>query len=127
MRVFIGIDLDQEIRAKIARFLEGVSGFAPEARWARPKSLHITLKFIGEQKAEQVEAIMAAATLSGREWLVRNSGIRIRILSDRKISPRVLDRSSRRPQPKQALARGIDSAVAAGLEFHAKSESSVRI
>ena len=57
MRIFIGIDLDDDIRGKIARFLEGVSGFAPEARWVRPESLHITLKFIGEQKQEQVEAI----------------------------------------------------------------------
>lgn len=57
MRIFIGIDLDQEIRGKIARFLEGVSGFAPDARWVRSESLHITLKFIGEQKPEQVEAI----------------------------------------------------------------------
>ena len=57
MRIFIGIDLDDEIRQKIARFLEGVRGFAPEARWVRPESLHITLKFIGEQKPEQVEAI----------------------------------------------------------------------
>ncbi|MGA9353929.1 MAG: RNA 2',3'-cyclic phosphodiesterase [Terriglobales bacterium] len=57
MRIFIGIDLDDEIRAKMSRFLEGVSGFAPEARWVRPESLHITLKFVGEQKPEQVEAI----------------------------------------------------------------------
>ena len=58
MRIFIGIGLDEGIRGKIARFLEGVSDFAPEARWVRPESLHITLKFIGEQKAEQVEAII---------------------------------------------------------------------
>jgi len=57
MRIFIGIDLDEEIRSKIARFLEGVCGFAPDARWVRPESLHITLKFIGEQKPEQVAAI----------------------------------------------------------------------
>lgn len=57
MRIFIGIDLDDKIRSKIARFLEGVSGFAPEARWVRAESLHITLKFIGEQKPEQVSAI----------------------------------------------------------------------
>ena len=57
MRVFIGIDLEEEIRGKIARFLEGVTGFAPEARWVHPESLHITLKFIGEQKQEQIEAI----------------------------------------------------------------------
>jgi 2'-5' RNA ligase len=57
MRIFIGIDLDPEVRARIARFLEGVGGFAPDARWVRPESLHITLKFIGEQKPEQVQAI----------------------------------------------------------------------
>ena len=57
MRIFIGIDLDPEVRARIARFLEGVEGFAPDARWVRPESLHITLKFIGEQPPERVEAI----------------------------------------------------------------------
>ncbi|HTR24243.1 MAG TPA: RNA 2',3'-cyclic phosphodiesterase [Terriglobales bacterium] len=57
MRIFVGIDLDEAIRGKIARFVEGVSGFAPEARFVRPESLHVTLKFIGEQKPEQVEAV----------------------------------------------------------------------
>lgn len=57
MRIFIGIDLEDEIREKIVRFLDGVRGFAPDARWVRPESLHITLKFIGEQKPERVEAI----------------------------------------------------------------------
>jgi RNA 2',3'-cyclic 3'-phosphodiesterase len=57
MRVFIGFDLDEEIRAKIARFLEGACELAPDARWVNAESLHVTLKFIGEQKPEQVEAI----------------------------------------------------------------------
>jgi 2'-5' RNA ligase len=57
MRIFIGIDLPDEIRAALARFLDGVRGFAPDVRWVNPESLHITLKFIGEQKPEQVEAI----------------------------------------------------------------------
>jgi 2'-5' RNA ligase len=57
MRIFIGIDLEPEVRARISRFLEGVQGFAPDARWVSRESLHVTLKFIGEQKPEQVEAI----------------------------------------------------------------------
>jgi len=57
MRIFIGIDLDSDVRDRISRFLEGAQGFAPEAKWVRPESLHITLKFIGEQTPEQVEAI----------------------------------------------------------------------
>jgi len=72
MRIFIGIDLAEEIRGKIARFLEGVSGFAPEARWVRPESLHMTLKFIGEQKPERVEAI------AERLRQVRGSAMEIR-------------------------------------------------
>jgi 2'-5' RNA ligase len=43
MRIFIGIDLDSEVRARIERFIEGVQAFAPDARWMRPESLHITL------------------------------------------------------------------------------------
>jgi 2'-5' RNA ligase len=57
MRIFIGIDLDSQVRTRIERFLQGAHGFAPDARWARPESLHVTLKFIGEQPQERVEAI----------------------------------------------------------------------
>jgi 2'-5' RNA ligase len=57
MRIFVGIDIDPEVRARISRFLDGIQGFASEARWVHPESLHVTLKFIGEQKLDQVDAI----------------------------------------------------------------------
>jgi len=60
MRVFIALDIDDAIRRRIHRFLEGVSGFAPDARWVRPESLHVTLKFIGEKPIETVEEIKRA-------------------------------------------------------------------
>ncbi len=63
MRLFIALDIDDAIRDRIARFIEGVSGFAPDARWAKPESLHVTLKFIGEQPEPAVEQIKRA--LSG--------------------------------------------------------------
>jgi 2'-5' RNA ligase len=72
MRIFIGIDLDPEVRTRIERFLEGVEGFAPDARWVRTESLHLTLKFIGEQTPEQVEAI------TERLRRVENSAFEIR-------------------------------------------------
>jgi 2'-5' RNA ligase len=75
MRVFIGIDLDSEVRSRIDRFIEGVSGFAPEARWVSALSLHITLKFIGEQTAEQVDAISRAlGKISGEPLELRVNG-----------------------------------------------------
>ena len=57
MRLFVAVDIDDAIRERITRFLEGVRGFAPDARWVRPESLHVTLKFIGEKPEEEVENI----------------------------------------------------------------------
>jgi 2'-5' RNA ligase len=60
MRLFVALDINDVIRGRIARFLDGVRGFAPDARWARPESLHVTLKFIGEKPEEEVEKIKRA-------------------------------------------------------------------
>jgi 2'-5' RNA ligase len=62
MRLFIALDIDDAIRERMARFMEGVGNFAPDARWVKPESLHITLKFIGEQPEPMVEAIEKALT-----------------------------------------------------------------
>ena len=60
MRVFIALDIEDAIRDRISRFMDGVREFAPDARWVRPESLHVTLKFIGEKSAEAVEQIKEA-------------------------------------------------------------------
>jgi 2'-5' RNA ligase len=61
MRLFIALDIDDAIRERIARFVEGVQGFAPDARWVKPESMHITLKFIGEQPEPAVDQIKVAS------------------------------------------------------------------
>jgi RNA 2',3'-cyclic 3'-phosphodiesterase len=67
MRLFVALDIDDEIRERIARFVEGVQGFAPDARWVKPESLHVTLKFIGEQPdAAVVQIKEALATIQAR-------------------------------------------------------------
>ncbi|HET9407694.1 MAG TPA: RNA 2',3'-cyclic phosphodiesterase [Candidatus Sulfotelmatobacter sp.] len=48
MRLFLALDIDDEIRGRLVRFMDGVRDFAPDARWVKPESLHVTLKFIGE-------------------------------------------------------------------------------
>jgi 2'-5' RNA ligase len=63
MRLFIALDAADDIRTRIERFLEGISAFAPEVRWVRPESLHVTLKFIGDQSDYGLEQIKQA--LSG--------------------------------------------------------------
>jgi RNA 2',3'-cyclic 3'-phosphodiesterase len=60
MRIFVALDIDDAIRGRLEQFLDGVRGFAPEVRWVRPESMHVTLKFIGEISPESVEAIKQA-------------------------------------------------------------------
>jgi 2'-5' RNA ligase len=60
MRLFIALDIDDAIRSRLSRFVEGVTNFAPDARWVKPESLHVTLKFIGEQPDPAVERIQQA-------------------------------------------------------------------
>jgi RNA 2',3'-cyclic 3'-phosphodiesterase len=57
MRLFVALDIDTAIRQRIARFLDGVREFAPDARWVRAESMHLTLKFIGEQPDRKLDAI----------------------------------------------------------------------
>lgn len=60
MRLFVALDIDDAIRERIARWMEGVRNFAPEARWVKEESLHLTLKFIGERADAEVEDIKQA-------------------------------------------------------------------
>ena len=62
MRIFIALDIDDAIRERLQLFMDGVRGFAPEVRWVRNDSLHVTLKFIGNKAPEEVEEIRQALT-----------------------------------------------------------------
>jgi 2'-5' RNA ligase len=77
MRLFVAVDIDVAIRERITRFLEGVRGFAEEARWVRPESLHVTLKFIGEkseEEAEKIKRVLETIEASTFEMSIRGYG-----------------------------------------------------
>ena len=48
MRLFVALDIPDDIRHRIAAFARSCQVAAPAARWMKSESLHITLKFIGE-------------------------------------------------------------------------------
>src|SRR5271163_363375 len=77
MRLFIALDIDDAVRERISRFIDGVSGFAPDARWMKPESLHVTLKFIGEQPdstVEQMSQTLSTVTADAMEIRFRGYG-----------------------------------------------------
>jgi 2'-5' RNA ligase len=77
MRLFVALDIDDNIRGRLSRFAEGVRGFSPGARWVLPESLHVTLKFIGEKtepEAERIEKALQTIVASGFKMNFRGYG-----------------------------------------------------
>jgi len=71
IRVFCAVELPAEVREAAAAHAARLRRELPEARasWARPESLHVTLKFIGEVEAARVRDLSraAAAAVEGFE------------------------------------------------------------
>lgn len=77
MRLFVALDIDREIRERINSFIQGIHGLAPNARWVSPESLHVTLKFIGEQpdgKRPEIEKTLETVSSQAFELRFRGCG-----------------------------------------------------
>jgi 2'-5' RNA ligase len=48
MRLFVGLDIDADIRERIAVFRNQMRALAPDVRWVGPETFHVTLQFLGE-------------------------------------------------------------------------------
>ncbi len=59
MRLFVALDIPDAIRQEISAHVNELRRVAPFAKWVRPESYHITLKFIGEWKRDVKEVIEA--------------------------------------------------------------------
>jgi RNA 2',3'-cyclic 3'-phosphodiesterase len=60
MRLFVAMDIPEEIRNSLAGLAAKLRAACRNARWPRIEGLHVTLKFIGETPAEKMEAIKTA-------------------------------------------------------------------
>lgn len=60
MRLFVALDIDEQIRDRIAQFRDQTRRIAPSVRWVGPETFHITLQFLGEtQKLEEIKTALA--------------------------------------------------------------------
>lgn len=57
MRLFIAIEIPEEIRAAYSALLKEFRAISPQAKWVRAENLHVTLKFLGETSPEKLEAL----------------------------------------------------------------------
>ncbi len=58
IRLFIAIEINEEIRKKLAEFQNALKKSDADVGWVAPENLHVTLKFIGSIDDGQVGAIV---------------------------------------------------------------------
>jgi RNA 2',3'-cyclic 3'-phosphodiesterase len=64
VRIFIGIKLEEDIRAQIEKELKPFKKMKTPIRWTEPENIHLTLKFVGEVSAD-IYPEMERAVASG--------------------------------------------------------------
>jgi 2'-5' RNA ligase len=76
MRVFIALDIPEFIRTAIENYVDDLRRVAPDAKWVRGETYHVTLKFIGEWKRGVKEVISALESVQALpvDISFRNSG-----------------------------------------------------
>jgi RNA 2',3'-cyclic 3'-phosphodiesterase len=60
LRLFIAIELTNEIRSAVAGLQGELRNAAPQAKWVRAENLHVTLKFLGPTEPDKLVAIQNA-------------------------------------------------------------------
>jgi RNA 2',3'-cyclic 3'-phosphodiesterase len=60
VRLFVALDLREEIRQSIRDLIARLKPLAGSARWVRPEGMHVTLKFIGYVAEDQLDPIRVA-------------------------------------------------------------------
>ena len=75
MRFFVALDIDPEIRERIAAFRNQMRVLAPDVRWVGPEAFHVTLQFLGEtKKADEVRRALNEVKTDAVQLRFRDAG-----------------------------------------------------
>lgn len=75
MRLFVALDIEPEIRQRIADFRNQMKGFAPDVRWVGPATFHVTLQFLGEtKKLDEIQSALKQVKGSPIQLAFCNAG-----------------------------------------------------
>jgi RNA 2',3'-cyclic 3'-phosphodiesterase len=75
MRLFIALDIDPDIRERIAAFRDQMRTLAPDVRWVGPETFHVTLQFLGEtKKLDEVSHALQDVKCAPTQLSFRGSG-----------------------------------------------------
>jgi 2'-5' RNA ligase len=63
VRLFVALDLREEVRQALRQLIERLKPECRVARWVRPEAMHITVKFIGHTDTKNLDSIGAALAM----------------------------------------------------------------
>lgn len=78
VRTFLAVPLPEPLQRNIAALQRELAGALPGIRWARPDTIHLTLRFFGETDTDDLEKIrasMLSVKLHGRPCQVDLLGV----------------------------------------------------
>jgi 2'-5' RNA ligase len=58
IRAFVALDLDAQMRTRLAELIETLRDRFRGVRWVRPEGIHLTLRFLGYAKRDRLDALM---------------------------------------------------------------------
>jgi 2'-5' RNA ligase len=116
MRLFVAIEIPEDVRSAIGGLIKSLRGACRDARWVRIAGLHVTLKFIGEIPSERVDELKAALTwIPPRNPIAMNFGGLGFFPNARR--PRVLWAGVEAGPDLSALAAAVENALSpSGIE-----------
>jgi RNA 2',3'-cyclic 3'-phosphodiesterase len=107
MRLFVALDIDADIRVRIADFRNQMRQLAPDVRWVGPETFHVTLQFLGEtKKLTEIQNALRLVKGSPITLTFRDAGF-----FPTPKSPRVFWVGIESDQNLQALAKSIAEAL----------------
>ncbi len=61
MRIFIALELPESVRKRLGQLQGRLKGTEDRIRWVKPSLIHLTMKFLGEIKEEDLEKVIRTA------------------------------------------------------------------
>ena len=111
MRLFVALEISEEVRASIAALIRELKPLDSSWKWTRAENLHVTLKFLGEIPPEKLGGIKGVLSFVNCEWPMplkfRGLGF---FPNERR--PRVLWVGMEAPKSLPALAATIEEGLA---------------
>jgi len=107
MRLFVGLDIPQEIRDRLALFIEGLTSFATDVRFVNPDTFHVTLKFIGDtNKFDEIKGALSSVRAPSLDVRFAGTGFFPGVKN-----PRVFWAGIQAPPELVSLTNTIDNAL----------------